>query len=187
MEQTLWPPPSIPIWRKANDWHRENVRRQRDNTPTQPQISKWQWQGWSGGRIEKFKLFIRKMADGERKTLIQVLRTEDPCTHAYVLGTRPASGDRKRNVERVCHNLSGRCRLTLYHTHVFQRTHALRTHSGTNSVFISGAHSFTQVCQTEGDRTQMFDRATGKSSVRFPHCLTAHTHLHLAHLRFAHT
>ena len=38
----------------------------------------------------------------------------------------------------------------------------------------------------EGDRTQLFDCAIEKLLVRFPHRATAPTHLHLAHLRFAH-
>ena len=33
----------------------------------------------------------------------------------------------------------------------------------------------TQVCQREGDRTQLFDRAIEKSSVPFPFCATAQT------------
>ena len=53
---------------------------------------------------------------------------------------------------------------------------ALHSSSDVSSVF------FLQ----EGDRTQLFDRATEQLLVRFPHCATVPTHLHLAHLRFAH-
>ena len=36
-----------PDVQRSNEWHRERVRRHRDNTPTQPQSSKWQWQDWN--------------------------------------------------------------------------------------------------------------------------------------------
>ena len=40
--------------------------------------------------------------------------------------------------------------------------------------------------QTEGVRTQLFDRASERSLARFPQCATAQTHLHRTLLSFAH-
>ena len=67
--------------------------------------------------------------------------------------------------------------------------HALRT--GTHVCLMSAAlalmfNGLFCDCQTEGDRTQMFDHAIEKHLVRLPLGATAQTCLHLAHLRFAH-
>ena len=57
------------------------------------------------GQVETIQSLHLK--DGTKDPFFQVFRTEDPYTHACVLGTRPVSEDRKRDVERVLHDLSG--------------------------------------------------------------------------------
>ena len=73
----------------------------------------------------------------------------------------------------------------------FQRNPALRagTDSCLNSFDLRStlAHfKLTHFYQTEGDPTFLFDRAIGKSLVRFPRCATVQTHFHIPLLSFAH-
>ena len=49
------------------------------------------------------------------------------------------------------------------------------------------AHQLTQVCQSEGDRTQLFDRATELSLMRVPQCATVHTHTFISLFSASHT
>ena len=85
-----------PDLQRAQDWHREHVRRQGCNTSTQQQNSNWQCQGFA-----KSSEWITR-------------------THTFTYVERdPASGDRMRDVERDPHDLSGRCGLTLHRTYVF--------------------------------------------------------------------
>ena len=71
-------------------------------------------------------------------------------TESVICTTTPRSGGAAKHFRR---------------RHVLQRFHALRIHSGTNAA-LSPQH-------TEGDRTQLFGRATDKSLVRLPHSLRA--------------
>ena len=81
---------------------------------------------------------LKKMVTEETKIIFQVLRTEDPYTHAH--GPETATqlrGDRKRFVERLLHGLSGRCRSTPHRTMFFCAFHALRI--DTHFCFISAS------------------------------------------------
>ena len=53
----------------------------------------------------------------------------------------------------------GVCHKALHCTQFFQRFHALRTHSGTNSSLSPQHMRSIKFCQTEGDRPQLFGRA----------------------------
>ena len=73
-----------------------------------------------------------------------------------------ASGDRKRDVNE--YGLSWFCRYKPHRTHVFQRFHALRTHSGASSCLCSAALWLTHVGQTEGAGTQLRGKSHGAPS-----------------------
>ena len=142
MDQTLWPPPNIPDWQKATDWHRERVRRQRSNTSTEPQSSNWQWKIGAVGKWEIIQALHQQDGKG-RKNIVHVLRTEDPYTHAHVRGTRRGVG-RSRGVMlneylTIC---CGTVDKTSNRAQCFsQRCHALRI--GTQSCPISAPLSLT--------------------------------------------
>ena len=111
------------------------------------------------GKVSILQALYQK--DGKRRKFFKVLRTEDPYTHAYSFGKQPASGNRKRDVKPELHDLSGCCRRTPCRKHVLQQCHAHFTRSGTNSR-LSPQHIFiSRQFVTEGDRTQLFDRAIG--------------------------
>ena len=64
-------------------------------------------------------------------------------------------------------------------------THSCLSSFYRRSTSVASFVLLTQVCQTQGDRMELFDRAIDKSLVRSPHCGTVQTHLHRPLLNFA--
>ena len=111
-----------PWCRKQQKGHQQHVRSQRTNTSTQPQSSNWQCQNWRSWQSGKNSISSTFPSPQNGKTRTPTL--------TYV-----ASGHRKRDVERVLHDLD-LPRNTAPHA-FFQRCRALRT--GTHSCLISTA------------------------------------------------
>ena len=79
-------------------------------------------------RWQYFKLFIKKMVK-EKSTCSNSSERTRTLTLTY-LERDAASGDRERDVERVLHDLSGWCRSTPCHTHVFQHMERVQEAEG---------------------------------------------------------
>ena len=139
---------------------------------------KWYFHATTG-----FQLAVAKKVKEER-TFSKPSERKTRTLTITCLERDAASGDRKRDVERVRRDLSRVCvdkhhdarnfitallRCALAHILVSSPQHYLK--------FRCKLSDFWQ----ESDRTQLFDRAIGKPVVRFPH---GASHRHLAHLSF---
>ena len=130
MEQASLSPSSTPVCRKQNIGIETAVVEKETIIPRNPKISTGSGKMGAVGQVVNNSSSLSTRCKGRKFS--QVTGVEDPYTHAYVLETQPASGNRKRDVERVLRDLSGVCGYTPHRTHVFS-AHSF-THSGTNSL-----------------------------------------------------
>ena len=105
MEQTLWPPASIPICQKQKNGIESIFVDKEAKVPHNDRLPAASGKIGVVGKIELFQ--VRHPKDGFERMLLFVLRSEDPYAHAHVLGNSDAaSGDPKRDVNqysvRIC-------------------------------------------------------------------------------------
>ena len=73
---------------EANDWHREQFVDNEAILPHSHRIPSGSGKIGAVGKVETIQALHQKDATG-RNNIIQVLRTEDPYTHAHVLEAAP--------------------------------------------------------------------------------------------------